>query len=94
MLGLAANFLVDGRVCGERVSYPLHLLYSCVVYITVNPEELTCCFAEDVQEVKLAKIKCQMNSSYLLTEARSEKDEKTINLYRLRKLSCHCNSLV
>lgn len=48
-----------------------------------NPEGLISCFADDVQEVKLAKSKCQMNLSYLLTEARSEKDEKAINLYGL-----------
>lgn len=53
-----------------------------------NPEELICCFVEDVQKVKLAKSKCQMNSSYLLTTTRSENDKKAINLYGLGKLSC------
>lgn len=75
----------------------LALFVSCTAVLSTscfNPEELICCFAEDVQEVKLAKSKCQMDSSYLLSEARSEDDEKAINLYGLRKLSCQYNSLV
>jgi len=75
----------------------LILVVACTAVLSTphfNPEELICCFAEDVQEVKLAKSKCQMSSSYLFTEARSEKDEKAINLYGLRKMSCCYNSLV
>lgn len=74
----------------------LILSVSCTAVLSTshfNPEELICCFVEDVQEVKLAKSKCQMNLSYLLTETRSEEDEKVINLYGLGKLRCHYNSL-
>lgn len=73
----------------------LILSISCAAVLSTphfNPEELICCFAEDVQEVKLAKSKCQMDSSYLLKQG--QKDKKAINLYGLRKLSCHYNSLV
>lgn len=79
-LDMVANFLVE-----HVVSFFILLVSGTAVLCTscFNPEGLISCFAGDVQEVKLAKSKCQMNLSYLLTKARSEKDEKVINLYGL-----------